>query len=174
MPSAPFETVILTAALYGILLIFIGMFTIVYQWVLVDATRVRLGEMANQVAHEITCIYSMCQQSRNEQIQLFKPIEIPVSTSGYGYAIELKKIGETWFVTTYLEANRAVNASSPLWEDQSEAVKVETGSGDLSVNSYLIRYQAILHSGQARPVVWAEKKPDGTIRVGVGWVSGGG
>lgn len=173
MPSAPFETVILTTAFYGVLLIAINMFSIVSQWVFIDAVKIRLGEAANQVAQELTCIYSMCQQSGGD-VDLFKPIEIPVSISEHGYAIRLEQTGGTWFVVAYLETNRAISASSPLWKT-SDTIIVETGSGTFPVDSYTVYYDGVLHSGRSRPAAWA-RRHGGTITVGLGWFesSGGG
>lgn len=172
MPSTPFETVILTTAFYGVMLISLLMFSVLYQWVMVDSLRIRLGEMANQVASEVTGLYAMCQKPRNN-VDLFKPISIPASVSEQGYAIEFKQLNGVWHVVAYLESNRAVNASSPLWSEPGGEVFVETGSGVFPVGSYLVTYSGVLHSGQRNPVVWA-RRINGTITVGLGWVSGGG
>lgn len=174
MPSTPFETVILTTAFYGILLISLLMLSVLYQWVMVDSLRVRLGEMANQVASEVTGLYAMCQKPRNN-VDLFKPISIPASVSEQGYAIEFKQIKGVWHVVAYLESNRAVNASSPLWSEPGSEVFVETGSGSFQVGSYTVNYAGVLHSGRRNAVVWA-RRMDGSITVGVGWVekNGGG
>ncbi len=172
MPSTPFETVILTTAFYGVMLISLLMFSVLYQWVMVDSLRIRLGEMANQVAYEVTGLYAMCQKPRNN-VDLFKPISIPASVSEQGYAIEFKQLNGVWHVVAYLESNRAVNASSPLWSEPGGEVFVETGSGVFPVGSYLVTYSSVLHSGQRNPVVWA-RRINGTITVGLGWVSGGG
>jgi len=181
MPSSAFETAILTTALYGIMLIVINMFSIVSQWVFIDSLKIRLNEIANQVAYEIAGIYSMCVQSKGE-LAFFKPIEIPVSISEHGYAIELKKIGEVWHVVVYLEANRAINASSPIWKDPNIAINVgpRPVDGDFftitrSYDSYTVYYikdGEVLHSGVSKPVVWARKYRSGDefeIRVGLGW-----
>jgi len=172
MPSTPFETVILTTAFYGVMLISLLMFSVLYQWVMVDSLRIRLGEMANQVAYEVTGLYAMCQKPRNN-VDLFKPINMPASVSEQGYAIEFKQLNGVWHVVAYLESNRAVNASSPLWSEPGGEVFVETGSGVFPVGSYLVNYSGVLHSGQRNPVVWA-RRINGTITVGLGWVSGGG
>jgi len=182
MSSTPHETVILTTAFYGILLLSLLTFSTVYRWVLIDSARIRLGEISNQVAYELASIYSMCQQSENE-VQLFKPIRIPVSISEVGYAIELKKIGNVWFVVAYLEENRAINASSPIWEDPGDTVYIgpahdyETFTISRGHGSYTVNCSFILHSGKSIPVIWAKKSvtpPE--VRVGVGWIekSGGG
>lgn len=174
MPSTPFETVILTTAFYGVLLISLLMFSVVYQWVLVDSFRIRLGEMANQVAYEVTGLYAMCQQPRNN-VDLFKPVSFPASVSEQGYAMTFKQVDGVWLVVAYLESNRVINASSPLWSDPGVEVVVETGSGSFQVGSYIVHYTSVLHSGQRNPAVWA-RKTNGTITVGLGWVekSGGG
>jgi hypothetical protein len=172
MPSTPFETVILTTAFYGVMLISLLMFSVLYQWVMIDSLRIRLGEMANQVAYEVTGLYAMCQKPRNN-VDLFKPIRIPASVSEQGYAIEFKQLNGVWHVVAYLESNRAVNASSPLWSEPGGEVFVETGSGVFPVGTYLVTYSGVLHSGQRNPVVWA-RRINGTITVGLGWVSGGG
>jgi len=181
MPSAAFETAILTVALYGVMLIVLNMFSVVSQWVFIDSVKVRLGEVANQVAYEIANIYSMCRQSQGE-LQFFKPIEIPTEISNYGYAVELRKIGEVWYVVTYLEANRAINASSPIWRDPGVAVYVELTEGSFTITrshgSYTVRHNAVLHSGVNIPVVWSSKTKtytgDEIIKVGLGWVEGSG
>ncbi len=172
MPSTPFETVILTTAFYGVLLMSLLMFSTVYQWVLVDSARIRLGEMANQVAYEVAGLYSMCQRPRNN-MDLFKPISIPASVSDKGYAMELKKIDGVWLIVAYLESNRMINASSPLWSDPGVEMIVETGSGSFQVGSYTVHYNSVIHSGQSNPVVWA-RRINGTIMVGLGWVENGG
>jgi len=178
MASAPFETAILTVALYGVMLIALNMFSVVSQWVFIDSVKIRLGEVANQVAYEIAGIYSMCRQSSGE-MELFKPIDIPTSISEQGYAVELKQAGNVWFVVAYLEANRAINASSPIWEEPGVAVIVEASQGSFTITrshgSYTVNYDAVLHSGRSKPAVWA-RRLGGTITVGLGWFesSGGG
>ncbi|MGQ9597498.1 MAG: hypothetical protein ACUVQY_02040 [Thermoproteota archaeon] len=171
MPSTPFETIILTLAFYGILFMSLAMFLMLYQWVMIDSVKIRLGEMANQVAYEITCIYSMCQQSRND-LSLFKPIEVPVSVSEKGYAMELKRVGNVWLIVAYLESNRAINASSPVLKD-ADLIVVETGYGTFQVGAYEVHYVGVLHSGQNKPAVWA-RRIDETITIGLGWVEEGG
>ena len=186
MPSSAFETAILTTALYGIMLIVINMFSIVSQWVFIDSLKIRLNEIANQVAYEIAGIYSMCVQSKGE-LAFFKPIEIPVSISEHGYAIELKKIGEVWHVVVYLEANRAINASSPIWEDPGIVVhigpRLMDGDSFTIVRNhgpytiYYVKEDGVLHSGVSNPVVWARKYRAGDqveIGVGLGWLVIGG
>ncbi|MEM2608850.1 MAG: hypothetical protein QXT87_06375 [Thermoproteota archaeon] len=186
MPSSAFETAILTTALYGVMLIVINMFSVVSQWVFIDSVKIRLNEVANQVAYEIADIYSMCVQSRGE-LSFFKLIEIPVSISEQGYAIELKKTGEIWYVVVYLEANRAINASSPIWEDPGVAVRVgpRPVDGDSftiirnhgSYTVYYVKEGEALHSGVSKPVVWACRYVSGgrvEIGVGLGWLVVGG
>lgn len=186
MASSPFETAILTTALYGIMIIALNMFSVVSQWVFIDSVKVRLGEVANQVAYEVAEIYAMCRQSKGE-LKFFKPIEIPVSISEYGYALELRKIGDVWHVVAYLEINRAVNASSPIWKDPGDTVYIGPGEddGDLFTitkthGSYTVRYVKegeVLHSGISKPVVWAGRSrvvDQVEIRVGLGWIEGSG
>lgn len=174
MPSTPFETVILTTAFYGVLLISLLMLSVLYQWVMVDSLRIRLGEMANQVASEVTGLYAMCQKPRNN-VDLFKPVSIPASVSEQGYAIEFKQIQGVWHVVAYLESNRAIKASSPLWSEPGGGVIVETGTGAFQVGPYTVRYTGVLHSGKRNAVVWA-RRINGSITVGLGWVenTGGG
>jgi hypothetical protein len=166
MPSTPFETVILTTALYAVLFIFLLMFSMVYRWVSIDSLRVRLGEVANQVAYEVTGLYVMCQRARSN-VDLYKPISLPVSLSGHGYAMEFKQVDGVWFLVAYLEENRAINVSSPLWKDPGVDVTVETGDGVFQVGSHLVNYTGVLHSGVSDPVVWA-RRVDGAIVVGLG------
>jgi len=182
VPSSAFETAIMTVALYGVMLTVISIFSIITQWAFMDSMRIRLGEVANQVAYEIANIYSMCVQSR-EELSFFKPIEIPVSISERGYAVELKKISGVWHVVVYLEADRSVSASSPIWEDPGVAVQIgpRPVDGDFftivrthgSYTVYYVKEGEVLHSGVSKPVVWAckYKSENGVeIRVGLGWL----
>lgn len=174
MPSSTFETAILTTALYGVMLIALNMFSVVSQWVFVDSIKVRLGEVANQVAYEITSIYSMCRQSRSD-LSFFKPIEIPPAISETPYAVELRKIRNVWHVVVYLETNRAINASSPIWEEPGIDVLIGPPEGRDSFTihrthgSYTIKCVNLLRSGTAKPVVWASRS-NGEIRVGLGCI----
>ncbi|MGB9717757.1 MAG: hypothetical protein ACPL4E_04880 [Thermoproteota archaeon] len=174
MPSTPFETVILTTALYAVLFISLLMFSIVYRWVFIDSLKVRLGEVANQVAYEVTGLYVMCHRAESN-INLYKPISLPVSVSGHGYAMEFREVDGVWFLVAYLEENRAINVSSPLWRNPGVDVVVETGDGVFQVGSRLVNYTGVLHSGASNPVVWA-RRVDGAIVVGLGRLenSGGG
>ncbi|MEM2981527.1 MAG: hypothetical protein QW385_09230, partial [Thermoproteota archaeon] len=174
------ETAILTVALYGVMLIALNMFSVVSQWMFIDSVKVRLGEVANQVAYEIANIYTMCRQSQGNS-EFFKPIEIPVAISNSGYAIELRKIEDVWYVTAYLEANRAINVSSPIWKEPDTTVHVELSEGAFTITrthgAYTVKYGAVLHSGTSRPVVWASKSESGSeteIRVGLGKVENSG
>jgi hypothetical protein len=174
MPSSTFETAVLTTALYGIMLIALNMFSVVSQWVFVDSMKVRLGEVANQLAYEIASIYSMCRQSRSD-LSFFKPIEIPPAISEEPYAVELRKIRDVWYVVVYLETNRAINASSPIWEEPGVDVLIGPPEGMVSFTiyrthgSYTINCINLLRSGTAKPVVWASRS-NGEIRVGLGYI----
>ncbi|MEM2087482.1 MAG: hypothetical protein QXF52_02255 [Thermoproteota archaeon] len=181
MASAPFETVILTVTLYGILLIALTMFSTISRIVTRNSLEIRLQEVANQVAMEITTVYSLCQQSTGD-IGLFKQIEVPASIYEKGYAIEVKKetvevivegvlkAVEIWIVEARLQDSSGLKASSSIW-DGNVPVSVETGEGYFQVDSktgtYNVKYSSILHSGADNPVVWA-KKNNGEIIVGVG------
>lgn len=181
MASAPFETVILTVALYGILLIALTMFSTVSRIVARDSFEIRLQEVANQVAMEMTTVYSLCQQSTGG-IELFKQIEVPASIYEKGYAIEVKKetvevivdgkfkTVETWVVETRLQDSSGLKATSPIW-DGNVPVNVETRKGYFQIDSktgtYDVNYSSILRSGADNPVVWA-KKNGGEIIVGIG------
>ena len=174
MPSSTFETAVLTIALYGVMLITLNMFSVVSQWVFIDSMKVRLGEVANQVAYEIASIYSMCRQSRGD-LSFFKPIELPSAISEAPYAVELKKIGDVWYVVVYLETNRAINASTPIWEEPGIDVLIgppeETFSFTIrrTHGSYTINCVNLLRSGTAKPVVWTSRS-NGEIRVGLGYI----
>jgi hypothetical protein len=181
MASAPFETVILTTAFYGILVIALVMFSTVSTIVTRNSLEIRLQEVANQVATEVTTVYSLCQQSVGET-GLFEQVEIPMSISEKGYVIEVKKetveiiVGgekktvETWVVEARLWGSSGLKAVSPIWEG-NVPVNVETGEGSFQINSktgvYEVKYSNILSSGADNPVVWA-RKHNGEITVGIG------
>lgn len=181
MASAPFETAILTVAFYGILLIALTMFSTVSRIVTRSSFEIRLQEVANQVAMEITTIYSLCQQSTGD-IELFKQIEVPASIYEKGYAIEVKKetvevivdgelkTVETWVVEARLQDSSSLKATSSIW-NSNVPVNVESSEGYFQIDSktgiYEIKHNNILRSGADNPVVWA-KKNGGEIIVGIG------
>ncbi|MEM2981069.1 MAG: hypothetical protein QW385_06900 [Thermoproteota archaeon] len=181
MASAPFETVILTVALYGILLIALTMFSTVSTIVTRDSFKIRLQEVANQVVMEITTVYSLCQQSTGD-IGLFKQIEVPTSIYEKGYVIEVKKEtvevrleGELktldmWVVEARLQDSSGLKSISFIW-DGNVPINVETSDGYFQINSktgiYSVKHSNILSSGADNLVVWA-KKNAGEIIVGIG------
>ncbi len=166
MSSDPFEYITLTTGMYVVLLILVLTFGIVTQTIFQDSVRIRLSEISNQIAAEITEASSLCSQSTSLANAFFKPLDIPTSVGVFGYVVTVQLDQDIWILKTNLEFTNASVGKSPLWKKSNNLV-VETGNGTIFISSYQIYYCSSLHSGCARPVVWATKS-NGITRVGIG------